>query len=1164
MHHVLPAEAAHSIYLTECWISTPASDTGPSSTAKVVDSAHVFNDSSRITDEISVVTAPHLWFAKRVWPNRTEQYSRAKHVDIRTVRVSGLDDIAALLAKLIADPRSAVMRGALIDPTRWRNTRRLLYQHRDGTPPSIREVPRPWVGLDIEGITRPDHVAATDLAGCAAVALARLPPAFRAARCIVQATASHGIKPDIRLRLWFWLARPVTAAELQRWLAGTPADPAAFGAAVPLYTSAPVFMGGAVDPLPCRLADLPGNPAVAVPSAEDLAPPPEPIRPASDPREPAPEKLIEAIIQGRIDAVRSAAPGQKHAAIRAAAVTLGGIQDRGGFSDSEALGWLLDAIAAPASRRKDEDTVRWGLDRGRARPLELATRRQPPPAVRLGEGTRTRHGAAIYLPAYFPAPTEPRDLALARQEKLIREAVASAEKLAAARIEVIRRREAEIAGRDLSSGRRGAITRRHARAVAEEQGYGRKLPLPDRLLITGNQGGGKTSLSIEAVAAIRAPITVWLTEPTLEKAEEVARDYRRIAAAESLPAMVVRGRGQMDPARPGRRMCERSETAARVAKAGLSVTESMCLACPFREDCGYREQARRITALPRGAVFFLASHQIFVPSPAPPADLLIVDEQITLLAAEAVKIPWAALDPRGLPSIPEQVRENLDLLRTALLTRHPLESIRRAGLDRTALRVMIDCLDGALTKWTPAIDGGMADADIDEALDRATVRTAIMATLSFIRAVRREIDAPRRVLNAVYAVDQKTGPVITVSRMQRPNGIKRAAVLALDGTGDAGLNRHLFGDRLRHERVALDRLGTVTGTIRRSYSRMSVSGRTGDGEIIRNRAAGAARLRQDIATIREDLPGSVAVFAPKDAIAVMLETGELSPDAPSGHFGAVRGLNSWEHCRAAVVVGATSLTVGDLEDTARAFMAEDPVPFISMDHLPPPGWRRDRWPYVATRMRRMRDGRTSPVEVEIHPDPRCQSVLEQLREAEAIQAGDRTRPVFNHRDLVFLNNLALDVTYDRVMPHRQLVAGGNRLELTFRKFGLLPLGGRDLHRLDPARYRTIKAAEHALKELPGNTERETIYNSGEFFYRVDHQHGLASRALIDADRHPDPVAALRFYFGKITEFQGLRTAEPDRIPGQRPAAALGWHPGADPGPATVPHTRPLTHAPPSV
>jgi hypothetical protein len=230
-------------------------------------------------DIVTIARAPRLWLAKRIWPDRTETYSQARHLDISTVPLDGLDAVASLLGRLIGDPRAAVMRGELIDPARHLGVRRLLYPDRKtGEAPTFRDVPRCWAALDIEGIARPAEVAVTDLVGCTAVAIARLPAAFSTARVVAQATASHGIKPDIRLRLWFWLSRPTSGDELKRWLKGTPSDPAVFSAVAPIYTAAPVFMGGMADPLPCRLAQLPGAAAVTVPPPEALAPPPEPPR----------------------------------------------------------------------------------------------------------------------------------------------------------------------------------------------------------------------------------------------------------------------------------------------------------------------------------------------------------------------------------------------------------------------------------------------------------------------------------------------------------------------------------------------------------------------------------------------------------------------------------------------------------------------------------------------------------------------------------------------------------------------------------------------------------------------------------------------------------------------------------------------------------------------
>jgi len=119
--------------------------------------------------------------------------------------------------------------------------------------------------LDFDDLPRPANVLVADLAACAAVAIERLPWAFRGAACVVQATASHGIKPGLRLRLWHWLSRPTTGAELKAWLRAAPVDKSVFNAVQPIYTAAPIFLEGATAPIRNRLAMLPGRDVVDVP-----------------------------------------------------------------------------------------------------------------------------------------------------------------------------------------------------------------------------------------------------------------------------------------------------------------------------------------------------------------------------------------------------------------------------------------------------------------------------------------------------------------------------------------------------------------------------------------------------------------------------------------------------------------------------------------------------------------------------------------------------------------------------------------------------------------------------------------------------------------------------------------------------------------------------------
>jgi hypothetical protein len=167
---------------------------------------------------------------------------------------------------------TAVVRGAIVDPTHTKHVRRLL--HRDpatGEAPTLVERPRRWVAFDIDDVARPAHVDVADIAACGEVAVARLPDAFRDAACVIQATSSHAIKPGIRLRLWHWLERPVGGAELKYWMRDGRPGRVQTGA-IGLCRAASICGRCRCDPL--RRAWRGGVPSVPVPLAHALQPPP--------------------------------------------------------------------------------------------------------------------------------------------------------------------------------------------------------------------------------------------------------------------------------------------------------------------------------------------------------------------------------------------------------------------------------------------------------------------------------------------------------------------------------------------------------------------------------------------------------------------------------------------------------------------------------------------------------------------------------------------------------------------------------------------------------------------------------------------------------------------------------------------------------------------------
>jgi hypothetical protein len=101
--------------------------------------------------------------------------------------------------------------------------------------------------------------------------------------------------------------------------------------------------------------------------------PPKP-RPASSsgPYVPTSDKRLEGYRRTILATLTKAAEGQKHLRLRNAGRALGGIQAEAGFSDAEAIGWLIaalpDTVVNWDNARK---TAEWALASGRDEPIKL-------------------------------------------------------------------------------------------------------------------------------------------------------------------------------------------------------------------------------------------------------------------------------------------------------------------------------------------------------------------------------------------------------------------------------------------------------------------------------------------------------------------------------------------------------------------------------------------------------------------------------------------------------------------------------------------------------------------------------------------------------------------------------------------------------------------------
>jgi hypothetical protein len=320
-----------------------------------------------MTDTITIIRARRgKRLAKLIRGDGTiADYDSSFTYDFYPRPVANLDDLHRLLLQLLHRQDCAVVRGVPIDPNRCTNVRRLAFPcKKTGEAPTLRPEPHAWAALDLDAVERPDDISPVNLIGCAAAAVQRLPAAFHGARCIVQASASHGIKPGSRLRLWYWLDRFTSDAELKRWLRGVPADPSVFRTVQPIYTAGPVFAAGAIDHLPQRITVMAGRPLVAVPSPAALAPPaPRPAAPLPKPTDAGSGGYAFAALTHAAVRVRDAGVGHRHDTILREARGLARFITAGLLTKSSVTDTLCDS-GTDAGKEKDEITsiIAWAID----------------------------------------------------------------------------------------------------------------------------------------------------------------------------------------------------------------------------------------------------------------------------------------------------------------------------------------------------------------------------------------------------------------------------------------------------------------------------------------------------------------------------------------------------------------------------------------------------------------------------------------------------------------------------------------------------------------------------------------------------------------------------------------------------------------------------------
>ncbi len=209
-----------------------------------------------MSDTISILRHPVALMAK-IWKSdgTITPYGEAKYFTLEERQVNGLAELSELLTELQGQPKACTIRGKYVGDE--------LARERDPAfqPGKVRRAldyfddqPLHTVLIDVDGFEPLTADALTDPRGAIdEFVFTMLPEPFRAAGYHWQLSNSAGHPSkgsELRAHLWFWLAKPLTSAQLRAWAkaTGLKADLALFNPVQVHYTASPVFEPGQVDP----------------------------------------------------------------------------------------------------------------------------------------------------------------------------------------------------------------------------------------------------------------------------------------------------------------------------------------------------------------------------------------------------------------------------------------------------------------------------------------------------------------------------------------------------------------------------------------------------------------------------------------------------------------------------------------------------------------------------------------------------------------------------------------------------------------------------------------------------------------------------------------------------------------------------------------------------
>lgn len=181
-----------------------------------------------------------LPLTKKFTPETEESFAGSKYYTVRSAKVESITGLTKILSRLSDNVDMAYIRGQLNDEGKK------SYVSREEI--NFDDVPRHLIAFDVDSAeTTYDPIFDTE-AACVHWVEEHLPAEFQGASFVYQLTSSAGVKPGLRVRLWFWLETPRTNQEIKPWVKSIKSDEnklddSLFDSVHLHYTAAPIFEG---------------------------------------------------------------------------------------------------------------------------------------------------------------------------------------------------------------------------------------------------------------------------------------------------------------------------------------------------------------------------------------------------------------------------------------------------------------------------------------------------------------------------------------------------------------------------------------------------------------------------------------------------------------------------------------------------------------------------------------------------------------------------------------------------------------------------------------------------------------------------------------------------------------------------------------------------------